>query len=124
MTAIILKEESYQLIGVCMEVHREPGMGFKEIVYKDALEYEFKTRNIPYNREKEHKIGYKDIILLHRYRADFIVYGSIILEVKATYQIVNGFVKQTINYLKASGLQLGIIVNFGEPSFVSKRIVL
>ena len=123
MTEIILKEESYQLIGICMEVHRELGMGFKEIVYKDALEYEFKTSNIPYTREKEYKIAYKEIILPHRYNADFIVYGTIILEVKACSMIVNGFVKQTINYLKASGLQLGIIANFGEPSFVSKRVV-
>jgi GxxExxY protein len=98
-------------------------MGFKEVVYKEALEYEFRIGNIPYNREKEYKIGYKDIILPHRYNADFIIYGSIILEVKATYRIVDGFVKQTVNYLKASGLQLGIIANFGEPSFVSKRVV-
>jgi GxxExxY protein len=123
MTEIILKEESYQLIGICMEVHRELGVGFKEIVYKDALEYEFKTKNIFYIREKEYKISYKEIILRHSYKADFIVYGSIILEVKASSMIINGFVKQTINYLKASGLQLGIIANFGEQSFASKRVV-
>jgi GxxExxY protein len=123
MTEIILKEESYQIIGICMEVHRELGMGFKEIIYKDALEYEFKIRSIPYIREKEYNIKYKDIILPRCYNADFIVYESIILEVKASYMIVNGFVKQTINYLKASGLQLGIIANFGEKSFVSKRVV-
>jgi GxxExxY protein len=123
MSEIILKEESYQIIRICMEVHRELGMGFKEIIYKDALEYEFKTRNIPYVREKEYNIKYKDIILPRRYNADFIVYELIILEVKASYMILNGFVKQTINYLKASGLQLGIIANFEEKSFVSKRVV-
>ena len=123
MPDIILREESYQLIGICMEIHNELGMGFKEIVYKDALEYEFKTKNIAYIREKEFNIEYKGIILPHRYCADFIVYGSIILEVKASYMIVNNFVTQTINYLKASGLQLGIIANFGEKSFVSKRVV-
>jgi GxxExxY protein len=123
MSSIILKEESYQLIGICMEVHRELGMGFKEIVYKDALEYEFKSRKIKYVREKEFKIQYKDIILPHRYYADFIIHDSIILEVKASYMIVNNFVTQTINYLKASGLQLGIIANFGEKSFTSKRVV-
>ena len=106
-----------------MEVHRELGMGFKKIVYKDALEFEFKTRKIPYIREKEFIIKYKGIILPHRYYADFVVHDSIILEVKASYMIVNNFVAQTINYLKASGLQLGIIANFGEKSFVSKRIV-
>ncbi len=123
MTEIILKEESYQLIGICMEVHSELGMGFKEIVYKDALEFEFKTRKIPYIREKEFIIEYKSIILPHRYYADFTVHDSIILEVKATSMIVNNFVTQTINYLKTSGLQLGIIANFGEKSFVSKRVV-
>jgi GxxExxY protein len=123
MSEIILKEESYQLIGICMEIHRELGMGFKEIVYKDALEYEFKSKKIKYVREKEFKIQYKDIILPHRYYADFIIHDSIILEVKASYMIVNNFVTQTINYLKASGLQLGIIANFGEKSFSSKRVV-
>jgi GxxExxY protein len=123
MSNIILKEESYKLIGICMEIHRELGMGFKEIVYKDALEYEFKSSNIEFIREKEFKIKYKDIILKHRYYADFIIHNSIILEVKASYMIVNNFVTQTVNYLKASGLQLGIIANFGEKSFTSKRVV-
>jgi GxxExxY protein len=106
-----------------MEIHRELGMGFKEIVYKDALEYEFKLKKINFIREKEFKIQYKEIILPHRYHADFIVHDCIILEVKASYMIVNNFVTQTINYLKASGLQLGIIANFGEKSFNSKRVV-
>lgn len=123
MSSIILKEESYQLVGICMEIHRELGMGFKEIVYKDALEYEFKSRKIKFVREREFKIQYKDIILPHRYYADFIIHDSIILEVKASYMIVNNFVTQTINYLKASGLQLGIIANFGKKSFSSKRVV-
>ena len=123
MSSIILKEESYQLVGICMEIHRELGMGFKEIVYKDALESEFKSKKINFIREKEFKIQYKDIILPHRYYADFIIHDSIILEVKASYMMVNNFVTQTINYLKASGLQLGIIANFGEKSFTSKRVV-
>lgn len=123
MTDIILKEESYKLIGLCMEVHTELGMGFKEIVYKDALEYEFRQSGIPYQREKRFDIEYKGHILPHSYSADFIVYDLIVLEVKANSMIVNGFVKQTINYLKAANLQLGIIANFGQPSFVSKRLV-
>ena len=123
MVEIILKEESYELVGICMEVHSELGMGFREIVYKGALEYEFKSKGIPYIREKQYKIKYKSIILPHTYNADFIVYDSIILEVKSTSLIVNTFVKQTISYLKASGLQLGIIANFGKKSFVSRRVV-
>ena len=69
MSNIILKDKSYELVGICMEIHRELGMGFKEIVYKDALEYEFKQKKISFIREKEFKIQYKDIILPHRYYA-------------------------------------------------------
>jgi GxxExxY protein len=123
MSTIILKEESYQLVGICMEIHRELGMGFKEIVYKNALEYELRLKKIKFIREKEFKIQYKDTILPHRYYADFIINDVMIVEAKASYMIVNNFVTQTINYLKASGLQLGIIANFGEKSFTSKRVV-
>lgn len=106
-----------------MEVHRQLGMGFKEAVYKDALEFEFKNNWIPYTREKQYRIEYKGIVLPHKYFADFVVYDSFILEVKSSPFIVNTVVAQTINYLKASGLRLGIIANFGEKSFTYKRIV-
>jgi GxxExxY protein len=99
------------------------GHGLQRNIYKDALEYEFQTKKILYERERGYEILYKTIILPRRYNADFIVYDSIILEVKATSMIATGFVKQTVNYLKASGLKLGIIANFGEKSFVSKRVV-
>ena len=123
MSDIILKDESYKIIGACMEVHRELGFGFKEIIYKDALEIEFKSLEIPYQREKLYKIEYKGKILSRRYPADFVIYDSIILEVKAMPMIINNFVLQTRNYLKASGIRLGIIANFGESSFKSKRVV-
>jgi GxxExxY protein len=123
MSEIILKEESYKIIGACMEVHRELGFGFKEIIYKDALEIEFRTLDIPYQREKLYKVEYKGKILPRRYPADFVIYDSIILEVKAMPMIINNFVLQTRNYLKASGIRLGIIANFGESSFKSKRVV-
>ena len=106
-----------------MEVHRGLGMGFREVVYKDALEFEFNRNKILYRREKRFAIEYKGYLLPHSYTADFIVYDSIVLEVKATSLIVNGFIKQTVNYLKASNLQLGIIANFGQNSFTSKRVV-
>src|SRR5687767_7852399 len=123
MPEIILKDESYKIIGLCMEVHRVLGMGFKEIIYKDALEIEFQQGDIPYQREKLYKVVYKGKILPRKYPADFVVYGSIILEVKAIPFIINNFVLQTRNYLKASGLKLGIIANFGGKSFNSRRIV-
>ena len=123
MADLILKEESYKIIGLCMEVHNQLGVGFKEIIYKDALEIEFKSHRVPFTREKQFKIEYKGVILPRRYPADFIVYDKIILEVKVASFIIDNFVAQTINYLKASGLQLGIIANFGEKSFTSKRVV-
>lgn len=123
MSEIVLRDESYKIVGICMEVHRELGMGFKEAVYKEVLEIEFKNQSIQYEREKLFKIEYKGNMLKHKYPADFIVFNQLILEVKATSFIVDCFVAQTINYLKASGLKLGIIANFGQRSFVHKRIV-
>lgn len=123
MAKIVLLEESYTLVGLCMEVHKELGMGFKEAVYKDALEFELKRNDIRYSREIKFKITCKGYILPHSYIADFVVYGKIILEVKATSMIVNNFISQTINYLKASGLQLGIIANFGQNSFTYQRVL-
>ena len=106
-----------------MEVHRELGRGFKEAVYKEALELEFNSQHIPYQREKLFSIQYKGKVLNHRYPADFIVYNKMVLEIKATSYMVDAFVSQTINYLKVSGLQLGIIVNFGQQSLSYKRII-
>jgi len=123
MSEILLKEESYLIIGACMDVHNELGHGFKEIIYKDALEIEFQTLGIPYIREKRFKISYKGKILPRRYPSDFVVFDSIILEVKAKPMIINDFVLQIRNYLKASRIQLGIIANFGEKSFTFKRVI-
>jgi GxxExxY protein len=123
MTDIIYKEESYKIIGLCMEVHKQLGMGFKEIIYRDALEIELANSGVRFIREQRYDIEYKGIILPHKYYADFVIDGKIILEIKASSMIVNNFVSQTINYLKASGIHLGIIANFGEKSFTSKRIV-
>lgn len=124
MNNLVYKEEFYKIIGICMEVHRLLGRGFLEIVYKDAIEYEFRVNNIPYEREKEFKINYKDIILPHKFYADFIVYENIILEIKAVNGIVDEFVKLTLNYMSCSKCKLGIIVNFGEDSLKYKRLVL
>ena len=119
-----LQKESYKIIGICMEVHRILGRGLLEIVYKDAIEYEFKINNIQYEREKKYQVGYKDIILAHQYFADFIVFDKIILEVKAQKGIVDEHYKWVINYLGISGCPLGLIVNFGEDSLVTKRVIL
>ncbi|NWF51190.1 MAG: GxxExxY protein, partial [Ignavibacteriaceae bacterium] len=110
MNEILFKDESYKIIGICMEVHKLLGKGFLEIVYKDALEYEFTANNIPYEREKEFSIQYKSKILAHKYYADFVLYNNIILEIKAVNGIIDEFVKQTLNYLAVSKCKLGLIV--------------
>src|SRR5258705_6959 len=92
-------------------------------LFKDAQEVEFKNLAIPFIREKQFKIEFKGIILPHKYYADFIFFNSIIVEVKSAAFIVDNFIAQTINYLKASGIKLGIIANFGEKSFTYKRVV-
>lgn len=107
-----------------MEVHRQLGIGFNERIYKDALEVEFINTKIPFSREKKFKLEYKGKILQCCYYVDFIIYNSVILEVKATDFITDNFVAQTINYLKLTGIKLGIIGNFGKPSFEFKRVVL
>ena len=124
MTEIIYKEESYKIIGICFDVHNNLGPGFLEIVYKDALEYEFQKAGIPYEREKEYEVNYKDIILPHQFYADFVVYEKIILEVKGVNAIAEEFVAQAINYLKVSGNKLALLVNFGELKLNYKRLVL
>ncbi len=121
---LIYKEEAYRIIGLCMEVHGTLGKGHCEVVYKDALEYEFSINQIPFSREKSYKIKYKDIILPRGYNADFVVYDKIILEVKAIECLNSGHVKQTLNYLAASKLKLGLLVNFGENSLTHKRVIL
>ena len=121
---LIYREEAYRIIGLCMEVHRILGKGHSEVVYKDALEHEFSTNQIPFSREKSYKIKYKNIILPRGYNADFVVYDKIILESKAIDGLTSGHVKQTLNYLAASKLKLGLLVNFGEESLTHKRVVL
>lgn len=118
-----LQEETYKLIGVAMEIHRILGKGFSEVVYKDAFEYELKTQNIPYHREKEFVINYKGTVLSHKFYADFVVFDKIILEVKCKKGILEEHYAQVINYLAISKLEVGLLVNFHEKSLEHKRIV-
>lgn len=118
-----MKEETYKLIGICMEVHRILGHGFLEIVYKDAVEKELQWKNINYEREKKYVINYKETILPHSYHADFVVNQNIILEVKAQQGLPESFYSQVINYLATSKAPVGLLINFGEPSLKYKRFV-
>ena len=106
-----------------MEVHKTLGCGFLEPVYQEALAYEFKQQNIPFQKEKVLTINYKDIQLEKKYIADFVCFDSIIVELKALSQLVTEHESQVLNYLKATGFRLGILVNFGEKSLKYKRLV-
>lgn len=121
---ILFKKESFLIVGKCMEVHNNLGAGFLEIVYKDALELEFRKAEIPYEREKIYDINYKGIILPHKFFADFVAFDKIILEVKGTSKINDALIAQSLNYLKVSGNQLAIIANFGELKLNTRRVVL
>lgn len=123
MTHFPLKEETYKIIGVCMEVHNTLGAGYLEIVYKDALELEFKKAGIFYEREKEYSVNYKGTILPHKFYADFVVFDQIILEVKGVKTIAEEHIAQTLNYLKVSGNEVGLLMNFGELKLNYKRLI-
>ena len=123
MNEIILKDESYNIIGACMAVHRELGCGFLEAVYQEALEEEFKLRSIPYVREQLLTITYKGKLLSKKYQADFICYKNIIVELKALSELNTTHQSQLINYLKVTNIKLGLLVNFGRRSLETKRVV-
>ena len=124
MSELIYKSEAYQIIGVCMEVYNTLGYGFLEIVYKDAMEIEFIQRDMNFKREDEHSIIYKGTVLKHKFFADFTLCENIIVEVKANKDgITDDAVAHTLNYLKASGIKLALIINFGKTSLEYKRLV-
>ena len=119
-----LQNETYKIIGICMEVHNNLGKGFSEIVYKDALEVEFKNENIFFEREKEYSVNYKGTILPHKFYADFIVFGNVILEIKSVNKIADEHIAQAINYLKVSQNKIALVVNFNEDKLNYKRLIL
>ena len=124
MTDIIYKHESYAIVGALFEVYNNLGSGFSEIVYKDALEYELKNRKNPFTREKEYSVSYKDIVLSHKFYADFVIQDKIILEIKAVEDVNDKFIAQCINYLKVSNCRLAILANFHKDLLDHRRIVL
>lgn len=122
--ALYREEETYKIIGACMKVHQELGSGLLEIIYKDALEIEFRTNDIPFVREKEFVVTYRDVVLPHRFNADFVVYDDIILEVKAVKEFSNEHIAQTLNYMKLSDSEIGLLVNFQNKSLQHKRLMI
>ena len=124
MDDLIYREESYKIVGCCMEVHKHLGCGFKEAVYQEALEREFEDNGLCFEREKALKIIYKGKYLKKEFFPDFVCFGKIVLELKAVKELTDIHQAQLFNYLKASKLRLGLLVNFGETSLVFKRFIL
>ena len=114
--------ETYEIIGAAMAVHRELGHGFLEVVYQTALEREFQYQGIPFERERRLPVSYRGEQIAE-YLADFICFGQIIVELKALQKLTGVEEAQVINYLKATGFQRALLLNFGTPSLQHKRLV-
>jgi len=119
------KEETYRIIGICMDVQKTLGYGFSEVVYKDAMELEFIDAPLRYLRERELAVEYKGRILHHRFVADFLCYEKIIVEIKTnTNGIIDDHIAQVLNYLRVSDNTIGLIINFGKKRLEYKRLIL
>lgn len=124
MEEFILKNECYQIVGCAMEIHKVLGAGFLEPVYQEALSIEFTEQGIPFQKEKVLDVFYKDQLLTKKYVADFFCYEQIIVELKAVEKLCPEHTAQVLNYLKATGTKLGLLINFGSSSLQYKRIIL
>ena len=122
--SFLFEQETYKIIGACMAVHRELGNGFLESVYQEALSIEFLESAIPFEKEKRLQIAYRDILLTKCYYADFVCFDKIIIELKAVESLMDQHKAQVLNYLKATGFRLGLLINFGAPSLQYKRVIL
>jgi GxxExxY protein len=122
---LLYKDESYAIIGACFEVYKEKGNGFVEPVYQECLELELLAQKIPFSAQSALRLTYKGIELKQRYIPDFICYDKIIVEIKAVKQLTDEHRAQVLNYLKATGLRLGLLANFGHyPKLDYERIIL
>jgi GxxExxY protein len=116
-------ERTYKIIGAAMEVHRELGCGFLEAVYQEAMEREFTVQIVPFKAQPSIEITYKGQPLKKTYQPDFVCFGEIIVEIKALAALSGTEEAQLINYLKATGLKVGLLINFGSRSLEHKRFV-
>ena len=124
MTEMLYKQDVFQVVGYCMEIHRELGKGHDEVIYKDALGVELSGAQIPFSREKNYEVTYKGVVLPHFYYADFVIWDKILFEAKAVERLTDAHLKQVLNYLAASKVRLGLLVNFGSDSLEWRRVIL
>lgn len=122
---LIFKDEVYKIDGAAMEVYNELGCGFLESVYQEAMEIELTARQIPFQRQVPLRIKYKDHVLEKRFSADLICFGAVLVELKTAAALTAADECQVLNYLKATGLRIAILINFGDPAELEwKRLVL
>ncbi len=125
MGKLLFERESFELRGAVYEVYQELGCGFLESVYQEALEYELDIRRVPFVAQPELQIYYKGSMLNQKYVPDLICFNSIIVELKAVKELLPEHTAQLHNYLKATGLRLGFLVNFdSHPKVEITRIIL
>jgi GxxExxY protein len=125
MSKLLLEDETYAILGACFEVYKDKGHGFLEPVYQECLEIELKQRGIPFSAQIMLPLTYKGVPLKQGYRADLICNGQILVELKALSRIVDEHRAQVLNYLNATGIQVGLLVNFGHsPKIEHERYVL
>ncbi len=125
MKELLYKDETYKIIGACFEVYKKMGCGFLEPVYQECLEIEFDYQNIPFFSQKRLKLKYRDIVLKKEYIPDFICYNKIMVEIKAISNLIDEHRAVTLNYLNASKLKVGLLVNFGHcPKLEYERFIL
>ena len=114
MSELLYKDESYKIIGACFEVYNQRGFGFTEPVYQECLSVEFGLQNIPFVSQPELQLSYKGSSLTQYFKPDFICYDKIIVELKTVTALIDSHRSQVLNYLNATGYQLGLLINFGE----------
>jgi GxxExxY protein len=125
MNEFLFKDEVYTIVGAAIEAHRELGPGFLEAVYEEALHIELEARSVPHEFQKPLPIDYKGRTLSKQYVADLICYGGVIVEIKAISNLTGREEAQLLNYLKASGLKVGLLINFGSHGRLEwKRLVM
>lgn len=124
MADLILKNEVYQIVGAAFDVYNELGNGYLEAVYQEAMEYELQLRGVPFVSQAKLQIRYKDVLLSKYYVADLICYSSVLVELKSAESLTNVDEAQVINSLKATGLKVGLLANFGAKDDLKyKRLV-
>ncbi len=125
MTDIIHAEESYRIMGACFEVYKEKGCGFLEAVFQECMQLEMGMQGIPFEAQKIIPLNYKGVPMVQTYKADLICFGNVLVELKAVSELSDEHRAQVLNYLHATGLRLGLLVNFGHyPKLQWERIVV